>query len=848
LKRIGGDTLSTAELSYSQVWTDPQQGRDEGLALIGRRVRCCFPKSVLSNGASTRIIEGEVISLVDYDTQWHVQRLRRQQRETSFTAVELLVDRKALEALPFLERTDEDVDTSTMSATEKKRQHFEDVIRGKNLVTVKVNLADASSITVDKESASTEDLIAKWVIRKRVPLPLKHVDGPKAANTAAATNGSSEVNKPPQKRKRDPAKSATLYIGDKNDPPEEQERNWRWLAGRYDDMLLSSGTSRPPEQQSCGMTGEVLKVEPTTTANGAPSTLATVTLRRMLLPEHCVSGRQSHHGPVEIFDDADASVETGNKDAETNGNQSSLPITFQIPVEELVIISRKFERKYDTTNGDEKIGNELSCPAVTRSYSYRTDSYRRLTSSQRSDDAFDVCHRCRKAEKSGTMERVTLLSGGKDDEKLTCHECQAELRQSPYAKAIEGCDCRACTLHNNAVEEVVFKKRVEKAYADLSQEKDGDTKSAKHSAIALAFVAVRAMRPSDFVVPRSLMEFKSLPEPSEKPITKSSRGRKTPKKTGQKTPAAEKGSAKKKAKSQPDTSPRRFASKVEHVWLDSKAEQEEEKVFVPSCSRLLPYDLTRKHSGGSSKRQMRMDDGSSSNQAVRPSLPSEDAGWTLTMKQASRKRTRETERVVEHKSTSRAARADQRRLKRGVAALGSSSIGLDALAGREQQLRFDRSSIHAWGVFADEDINAGDMVVEYRGELIGNAMAEKREVEYEKAKIGSDYMFRIDGFLVCDATKQGNVARFINASCDPNCYTQIITMNGSKRIVIYAKRDIKAGEELCYDYKFPFEHDETKRIPCHCGAQDCRGFMNWDKRYVSLPANANMGAGQENKT
>ena len=115
----------------------------------------------------------------------------------------------------------------------------------------------------------------------------------------------------------------------------------------------------------------------------------------------------------------------------------------------------------------------------------------------------------------------------------------------------------------------------------------------------------------------------------------------------------------------------------------------------------------------------------------------------------------------------------------------------------------------------------------YRGELIGNAMAEKREREYERAKIGSDYMFRVDGLTVCDATKQGNVARFINASCDPNCYTKIITLDGKQRIVIYAKKDIKVGEELCYDYKFSLEEDESKRIPCCCGAPECRGFMNW---------------------
>jgi hypothetical protein len=55
-------------------------------------------------------------------------------------------------------------------------------------------------------------------------------------------------------------------------------------------------------------------------------------------------------------------------------------------------------------------------------------------------------------------------------------------------------------------------------------------------------------------------------------------------------------------------------------------------------------------------------------------------------------------------------------------------------------------------------------------------------------------MFRIDEHTVCDATKLGNVARYINASCSPNCYTQIITANVNKRIVIYAKKHIKRGE------------------------------------------------------
>jgi len=180
----------------------------------------------------------------------------------------------------------------------------------------------------------------------------------------------------------------------------------------------------------------------------------------------------------------------------------------------------------------------------------------------------------------------------------------------------------------------------------------------------------------------------------------------------------------------------------------------------------------------------------------------------------------------------RAARASQRRMIKSLAALGDASKSVDRLAGRdrEHQLRFDKSTVHGWGVYAEEQINSGDLIIEYRGELIGNAVADKREKEYEAAKL-DDYMFRIDAYTVCDATLLGNVARYINASCSPNCYTQIITAGENKRIVIYAKRDIQRGEELCYDYKCSLEYDPAKRIPCHCGSAECRGFMNWVSSY-----------------
>eukprot|EP00752_Nemacystus_decipiens_P006841 g6143.t1 len=175
----------------------------------------------------------------------------------------------------------------------------------------------------------------------------------------------------------------------------------------------------------------------------------------------------------------------------------------------------------------------------------------------------------------------------------------------------------------------------------------------------------------------------------------------------------------------------------------------------------------------------------------------------------------------------RMQRMDQRRMRRqGQTLMDAGLLNLDVLQSRRKKLRFGRSSVHAWGVFADEPIAAGDLVIEYRGEIIGNAVADKREKQYENMQIGSDYMFRLDEDTVVDATFKGSLARFINHSCDPSCTTRIIAVEGSKKIVIYAERDIVMGEELSYDYKFPLEADESARVPCQCGSDKCRGFIN----------------------
>ena len=77
-------------------------------------------------------------------------------------------------------------------------------------------------------------------------------------------------------------------------------------------------------------------------------------------------------------------------------------------------------------------------------------------------------------------------------------------------------------------------------------------------------------------------------------------------------------------------------------------------------------------------------------------------------------------------------------------------------------------------------------MIEYAGELIRAMLTDKREKFYESRGIGC-YMFKIDDDTVVDATMRGNAARFINHSCDPNCYSKIVDIFGKKHIIIFTQ-------------------------------------------------------------
>ncbi|PKA57371.1 Histone-lysine N-methyltransferase ASHH1 [Apostasia shenzhenica] len=133
-----------------------------------------------------------------------------------------------------------------------------------------------------------------------------------------------------------------------------------------------------------------------------------------------------------------------------------------------------------------------------------------------------------------------------------------------------------------------------------------------------------------------------------------------------------------------------------------------------------------------------------------------------------------------------------------------------------------------WGLLADENIKAGQFIIEYCGEVISWREARDRSLAYEAQDLKDAYIISLNANESIDATCKGSLARFINHSCGPNCETRKWNVLGEVRVGIFAKHDILVGTELSYDYNFEWFGGTIVR--CLCRAASCSGYLGAKSR------------------
>ena len=146
-----------------------------------------------------------------------------------------------------------------------------------------------------------------------------------------------------------------------------------------------------------------------------------------------------------------------------------------------------------------------------------------------------------------------------------------------------------------------------------------------------------------------------------------------------------------------------------------------------------------------------------------------------------------------------------------------------------RRLHVRRSGVHGKGVYATVPIAEGELVIEYKGEIITWNEALQRH-PHDPSDPNHTFFFHLDELHVIDAKVGGNSSRWINHACKPNCGADV----EDGRIFIRARRNIEPGEELFYDYGLVMDERHTaklkKQFECRCGTPKCRGTMLAPKR------------------
>lgn len=143
------------------------------------------------------------------------------------------------------------------------------------------------------------------------------------------------------------------------------------------------------------------------------------------------------------------------------------------------------------------------------------------------------------------------------------------------------------------------------------------------------------------------------------------------------------------------------------------------------------------------------------------------------------------------------------------------------------KLRWFQSGKKGYGLQLQEDVTEGRFLIEYVGEVLDITSYESRQRYYASKGQKHFYFMALNGGEVIDACTKGNLGRFINHSCSPNCRTEKWMVNGEVCIGIFAMRNIKKGEELTFDYNYVRVSGAAPQ-KCFCGTAKCRGYIGGD--------------------
>ena len=159
---------------------------------------------------------------------------------------------------------------------------------------------------------------------------------------------------------------------------------------------------------------------------------------------------------------------------------------------------------------------------------------------------------------------------------------------------------------------------------------------------------------------------------------------------------------------------------------------------------------------------------------------------------------------------------------------GDCNCGLGCENQRFQRKQYAKVSVirtekKGYGLRVNTDLQPGDFIFEYIGEVINEPTFRRRTIQYDEEGIKHFYFMSLTKNEFVDATKKGNLGRFCNHSCNPNCYVDKWVVGDKLRMGIFAERHIKSGEELVFNYNVDRYGADPQ--PCYCGEPNCSGFI-----------------------